>query len=100
MTMIRAFARTRALKGPARSDVDIAMTKWWGKKRPAEGQITRSISAHEQHIVAPWLKTFPKKVIRRAPTYIIYPGGALVLTYGSIKLASDATAAEDYSHRP
>ena len=39
-------------------------------------------------------------MIRRAPTYIIYPGGAMVLTYGSIKLAADATAAEDYSHRP
>lgn len=25
-------------------------------------KITRTISAHEQHIVGPWLKTFPKKV--------------------------------------
>ena len=41
-----------------------------------------------------------QQVIRRAPTYIIYPGGALLLTYGSIKWAADATAAEDYSHRP
>mmetsp|Transcript_7162 Transcript_7162/g.14635 ORF Transcript_7162/g.14635 Transcript_7162/m.14635 type:complete len:99 (+) Transcript_7162:704-1000(+) len=98
--MIRAFARTNVLKGPARADVDLAMTKWWGKKRPIEGQITKSISAHEQYVVGPWLKTFPQKVIRRAPTYIIYPGGAAVLTYGSIKLAADATAAEDYSHRP
>ena len=40
------------------------------------------------------------QVVRRAPTYIIYPGGAMALTYGSIKLAADATAAEDYSHRP
>eukprot|EP00532_Pseudo-nitzschia_australis_P003639 CAMPEP_0168198164 /NCGR_PEP_ID=MMETSP0139_2-20121125/21604_1 /TAXON_ID=44445 /ORGANISM="Pseudo-nitzschia australis, Strain 10249 10 AB" /LENGTH=100 /DNA_ID=CAMNT_0008122789 /DNA_START=113 /DNA_END=416 /DNA_ORIENTATION=- len=100
MTMIRAFGRTRALKGPARNDVELAMTKWWGKKKTAEGQITRSISAHEQHVVGPWLKTFPQKVIRRAPTYIMYPGGAAVLTYGSIKWASDATAAEDFSHRP
>jgi len=38
--MIRAFARTRALKGPGRADVDLAMTKWWGKKRPAEGQVS------------------------------------------------------------
>lgn len=98
--MIRAFARTRALKGPARADVDLAMTKWWGKKRPAEGQITRSISAHEQFVVGPWLKTFPQKMVRRAPTYIIYPGGALLLTYASIKLAADLTAAEDFSHRP
>jgi len=63
-------------------------------------QITKSISAHEQFVVGPWLKTFPQKVIRRAPTYIIYPGGAALLTWGSIKLAADATAAEDYSHRP
>jgi len=37
MTMIRA---TRVLKGPARADVELAMTKWWGKKRPAEGQVS------------------------------------------------------------
>ena len=40
MTMIRSFARSRILKGPARADVDLAMTKWWGKKRPAEGQVS------------------------------------------------------------
>ena len=40
--MIRAFSRTRVLKGPGRSDVDLAMTKWWGKKRPAEGQVRKS----------------------------------------------------------
>jgi len=38
--MIRSFARTRILKGPARADVELAMTKWWGKKRPAEGQVS------------------------------------------------------------
>ena len=96
---IRAFSRSRVLLGPGRSDVDIAMTKWWTKKRPAEGQVrpsalqllllklwktfffpfikktlttfplcqhikkvTRTISAHEQHPVGPWLRTFPKKV--------------------------------------
>ncbi|OEU15522.1 hypothetical protein FRACYDRAFT_269402 [Fragilariopsis cylindrus CCMP1102] len=98
--MIRAFSRTRVLKGPGRSDVDLAMTKWWGKKRPAEGQITKSISAHEQFVVGPWLKTFPAKIIRRAPVYIVYPGGALLLTYGSIQYAGALTAADDYSHRP
>ena len=39
--MIRAFARTRVLNGPGRSDVDLAMTKWWTKKRPAEGQVCK-----------------------------------------------------------
>ena len=39
MTMFRAFARTPVLKGPGRADVDIAMSKWWAKKRPAEGQV-------------------------------------------------------------
>mmetsp|Transcript_29734 Transcript_29734/g.71995 ORF Transcript_29734/g.71995 Transcript_29734/m.71995 type:complete len:103 (-) Transcript_29734:280-588(-) len=96
----RAFSRTSLLRGPGRADVDIAMSKWWTKKRPAEGQITKSISAHEQHIVGPWLKTFPKKVVERAPTYIIYLGGAIALTYGSIWRAQSLTDAEDYSHRP
>lgn len=63
-------------------------------------QITKSISAHEQHVVGPWLKTWPKKVIKRAPTYIVYPGGALALAYFSIKRAEVLTAAEDFSHRP
>ena len=39
---IRAFSRSRVLLGPGRSDVDIAMTKWWTKKRPAEGQVRPS----------------------------------------------------------
>merc|ERR1712183_37195 len=97
-----AFARgTRVLHGPAaRKDVELAMTKWWGKKRPTEGQITRSISAHEQYIIGPWLKTFPQKILRRAPTYIIYPGGAATLTYCSIQWAANATAADDYALRP
>ena len=96
----RAFTRTSVLRGPGRADVDIAMTKWWTKKRPTEGQITKSISAHEQHIVGPWLKTFPKKVVERAPTYIMFPGGAILLTYFSIARAQALTDAEDYSHRP
>jgi hypothetical protein len=29
---------------------------------PYFSQITKTISAHEQHVVGPWLKTFPKKV--------------------------------------
>lgn len=41
--MLRAFARTQALRGPGRADVDLAMSKWWTKKRPAEGQV-RSFS--------------------------------------------------------
>lgn len=39
MTMLRAFARTPVLKGPGRADVELAMSKWWTKKRPAEGQV-------------------------------------------------------------
>lgn len=37
--MLRAFTRTHALRGPGRADVDLAMSKWWTKKRPAEGQV-------------------------------------------------------------
>jgi hypothetical protein len=137
--MLRAFTRTQALRGPGRADVELAMSKWWTKKRPAEGQvrtarsksfawcsslklfapmyvpfslvlklfsvilnwqITRTISAHEQHPVGPWLKTFPKKTIERAPSYILWVGGSAGLTYGSISLADGLTKAEDYSHRP
>jgi hypothetical protein len=37
--MLRAFTRTQALRGPGRADVELAMSKWWTKKRPAEGQV-------------------------------------------------------------
>ena len=37
--MLRAFTRTQALRGPGRSDVELSMSKWWTKKRPAEGQV-------------------------------------------------------------
>lgn len=37
--MLRAFARTQVLRGPGRADVDLAMSKWWTKKRPTEGQV-------------------------------------------------------------
>jgi hypothetical protein len=63
-------------------------------------KVTRTISAHEQHPVGPWLKTFPSKIIDRAPTYMLTLGGALGLTYGSIAIAESLTAAEDYKHRP
>jgi hypothetical protein len=63
-------------------------------------QITRSISAHEQHPIGGWFKTFPKKVIDRAPAYIIWLGGSLSLAYGSIATAQALTDAEDFSHRP
>jgi hypothetical protein len=40
------------------------------------------------------------QMVRRAPMYVIYPGGALALAYFSIKRAETLTAAEDFSHRP
>jgi hypothetical protein len=43
---------------------------------------------------------FVHQIVRRAPMYVIYPGGALALAYFSIKRAEALTAAEDYSHRP
>eukprot|EP00934_Nitzschia_sp_Nitz4_P007177 Nitzschia sp. Nitz4//scaffold232_size35869//29635//30304//NITZ4_007814-RA/size35869-processed-gene-0.20-mRNA-1//-1//CDS//3329543351//7167//frame0 len=99
-TMFRAFTRTQLLRAPGRADVELAMSKWWTKKRPAEGQITQSITQHEQQIVVPWLKTFPKKTIERAPSYIIWVGGSLGLMYGSIARADALTHAEDFKHRP
>eukprot|EP00538_Stauroneis_constricta_P001639 CAMPEP_0119557676 /NCGR_PEP_ID=MMETSP1352-20130426/9271_1 /TAXON_ID=265584 /ORGANISM="Stauroneis constricta, Strain CCMP1120" /LENGTH=101 /DNA_ID=CAMNT_0007604815 /DNA_START=47 /DNA_END=352 /DNA_ORIENTATION=+ len=98
--MMRAFSRSRAVMGPGRADVELAMSKWWTKKRPAEGQITRTVSAHEQHPVGPWLKTFPKKVIERAPSYMIWVGGTLALSYAVVADAQAKTDAMDYAHRP
>ena len=48
---MRAFSRTRVLKGPGRSDVDIAMSKWWTKKRPAEGQVRRPLCCRTASLI-------------------------------------------------
>ena len=61
-------------------------------------QITRMLSPHEQHIVYPWLKTFPKKVADRVPTYL-WPLGMLTFTYASIATSRALDEAEDYEHR-
>jgi hypothetical protein len=37
--VMRGFSRTSVLNGPGRSDVSLAMSKWWTKQRPAEGQV-------------------------------------------------------------
>ncbi|CAB9512850.1 expressed unknown protein [Seminavis robusta] len=99
MSFSGAFARTAAVRGPVLRPVAADKVKWWAKKKACDGEITRHISAHEIHPIGPWLKTFPKKVIDRAPTYILYPGGCAVLTYGVIAAAAGASAAEERSHR-
>jgi hypothetical protein len=41
-----------------------------------------------------------EKTLDRAPAYIIWLGGAIGLTYGSIMNAQHQMEADDYSHRP
>ena len=62
-------------------------------------QITRHMSPHEIHPVGPWLKTWPKKVVDRAPTYIMYPGGCALLTYMIVSTTAGIAHAEERAHR-
>jgi hypothetical protein len=90
-------------------------------------QIIRHVSANNVHFMGPWLKTFPKKVrvetsryafgillifpcfsldipycfqvVERAPTYIMWPGGCAVVTYGIIAWAASTSKAEAVAHR-
>ncbi|KAI2498866.1 UcrQ family [Fragilaria crotonensis] len=92
-----AFSRSRPLM--ARYDVSAHMVKWWGKVRTDEGQVTRHLSPYEQHVISHWFASWPKKVIDRAPEYIIYLGGSLGLAAFAIIGGDAADAAEDYKHR-
>mmetsp|Transcript_28236 Transcript_28236/g.65388 ORF Transcript_28236/g.65388 Transcript_28236/m.65388 type:complete len:97 (+) Transcript_28236:30-320(+) len=95
--MASAFSRSRVLL--ARYDVSPHMVKWWGKVRPDNGQIVRSLSPFEQHSIMPWLKTFPRKMMDRAPNYIIYFGGSMGSFYGISAYADEVDRAEHRSHR-
>jgi len=61
-------------------------------------QITQSLAANEQQIIVPWLKTFPKKMVERVPTYL-WPFGTAAFVYGVIQITEAADKAEDYAHR-
>jgi hypothetical protein len=92
-----AFVRSRAVM--ARYDVSPHMVKWWKGCKPDDGQITRHLSPFVQKPVGPWLKTFPKKMMDRAPYYIVYPFGTFAAVYLAICWTDAEDAKEDYEHR-
>lgn len=61
-------------------------------------QITMHLSMHEQHALIPWIKTFPKKVVQRVPTYL-WPAGTFAFIYGVLGYAQSWDYSEDISHR-
>eukprot|EP00543_Licmophora_paradoxa_P009056 CAMPEP_0202445884 /NCGR_PEP_ID=MMETSP1360-20130828/4606_1 /ASSEMBLY_ACC=CAM_ASM_000848 /TAXON_ID=515479 /ORGANISM="Licmophora paradoxa, Strain CCMP2313" /LENGTH=98 /DNA_ID=CAMNT_0049062287 /DNA_START=12 /DNA_END=308 /DNA_ORIENTATION=- len=97
MVASRAFSRSRVIM--ARYDVSPHMVKWWSKVRPDDGQVSRHLSPFEQHAIMPWFKTWPKKMIDRAPDYIVWLGGSLSIVFATAAWADAADAAEDFSHR-
>ena len=48
--------------------------------------------------VAPWIKTFPKKVMDRVPVYV-WPIGTVSLTYGIMVWADGAQHRDEFQHR-
>lgn len=56
--------------------------------------------SHSLLLSAPCHKHNSIQVIERAPSYVLWVGGSIGLTYGSIAWADALTKAEDYSHRP
>lgn len=56
------------------------------------------LSMHEQHALTPWIKTFPKKVVQRVPTYL-WPAGCIGFIYGIIEFSKAWDYSEDISHR-
>eukprot|EP00541_Cyclophora_tenuis_P002563 CAMPEP_0116541356 /NCGR_PEP_ID=MMETSP0397-20121206/439_1 /TAXON_ID=216820 /ORGANISM="Cyclophora tenuis, Strain ECT3854" /LENGTH=98 /DNA_ID=CAMNT_0004065293 /DNA_START=41 /DNA_END=337 /DNA_ORIENTATION=- len=97
MVASRAIARSRVLL--ARKDVSPHMVKWWNKVRPDDGQVVRSLSPFEQHAIMPWIKTFPKKLVERAPMYFFNVVLPLSIAYGMIGACGAAEEAEIMKHR-
>jgi hypothetical protein len=56
------------------------------------------LSPYEQQIIAPWLRTFPRKIVQRAPHYI-WPLGMVGTVIGIQMWADAAYHAENYKHR-
>ena len=56
------------------------------------------LSPHEQRAVAPWLTTFPKKVVARVPIYA-WPVGTGAFIYAIMAAAESRDTAEDLEHR-
>jgi hypothetical protein len=61
-------------------------------------QITMHLSPHEQKILIPWLKTFPKKVVDRFPLYL-WPISSMALVYATMVWTDAEDYMEDYVHR-
>ena len=61
-------------------------------------QITMHLSPHEQKIIIPWLKTFPKKVVDRFPLYL-WPISTLAFVYATMAWTEAEDYMEDYAHR-
>jgi hypothetical protein len=56
------------------------------------------LAANEQHVILPWIKTFPKKIADRAPHYM-WPLGASVLIYVCAATTEYYDHEEENSHR-
>jgi hypothetical protein len=76
----------------------ISLTRFCPAPIRRGSQITMHLSPHEQKILIPWLKTFPKKTVDRFPTYL-WPISALGLVYVTIVWTEAEDFQEDYAHR-
>jgi hypothetical protein len=61
-------------------------------------QVTQHLAANEQNILLPWFKTFPKKLVDRAPVYA-WPIGCFVAVYAIAAFTDSLDYAEDLEHR-
>jgi len=63
-----------------------------------EEQISMHVSSSLLHPVAPWIKTWPKKIVDRVPVYA-WPFATVSIIYGTVVWADAADAQEQYDHR-
>ena len=56
------------------------------------------LSPYEQQIIAPWLRTFPKKTIQRFP-YYLWPLSMFGTVFVVQQWGDAADHAEDFQHR-
>merc|ERR1711934_608866 len=82
-----------------RLNVSPHMNKWWKGGVSVDGEITRHLSPYEQHIITPWLRTWPQRAYDKFMGSFLHVGMAACIVIGTTFWGDNADAAENFAHR-
>uniref|UniRef100_A0A7S1BR82 Uncharacterized protein n=1 Tax=Corethron hystrix TaxID=216773 RepID=A0A7S1BR82_9STRA len=100
MALRTVFSRTHKAMGKVvRTDVDLAVSKWWAKQVPDNGLVSQHLSPFEQKAVVPWMLTWPKRAYFRFTETFWYGTSILFGTYSMIAYADKCEHKEIFEMR-